>query len=66
MLPVWNWRQRYNFLGMTIALAGVLMVVKPGLLGTVRDLFTKADQDTSVTARTGRSRRNDAHLTAVH
>ncbi len=54
MLPVWNWRQRYNFLGMTIALAGVLMVVKPGLLGTVRDLFTEADQDTSVTARTGR------------
>jgi O-antigen ligase len=54
MVPTWNWRQRYNFLGMAIALAGVLMVVKPGLLGTVRDLFTNANQDTSVTARTER------------
>jgi polysaccharide biosynthesis protein PslJ len=54
MVPVWGWRQRYNFLGLAIGLAGVLMVVKPGLLGTVRDLFTNANQDSSVTARTGR------------
>jgi hypothetical protein len=54
MVPVWNWRTRYNFLGLTVALMGVLMVVKPGLLGTVKNLFTQADQDTSVTARTSR------------
>jgi O-Antigen ligase len=54
LLPGWDWRQRYNFLGLTIVMIGVLMVVKPGLLGTIRDLFTNANQDTSVTARTGR------------
>ncbi|MEN3309453.1 MAG: hypothetical protein V7603_5655 [Micromonosporaceae bacterium] len=54
MVPVWGWRTRYNFLGMAVGLAGMLMVVKPGLLGTVRDLFTNANQDSSVTARTGR------------
>lgn len=54
MLPVWNWRMRYNILGLGVSLMAVLMVAKPGLLGTIRDLFTGANEDTSVQARTER------------
>jgi len=54
MLPVWSWRMRYNVLALAVGLMAVLMVAKPGLLGTIRDLFTGANQDTSVQARTER------------
>ncbi|MEU4695276.1 O-antigen ligase family protein [Actinoplanes sp. NPDC023714] len=54
MLPVWGWRMRYNIFAMGVGLMGVLMVAKPGLLGTIRDLFTGANEDTSIQARTDR------------
>jgi O-antigen ligase len=54
MLPVWSWRTRYNVLALGTGLVAVLMVLKPGLLGTIRDLFTGAGEDSSVQARTER------------
>ena len=54
MLPVWSWRMRYNVLALGAGLVAALMVAKPGLLGTIRDLFTGANEDTSVQARTER------------
>lgn len=48
----WTWRQRANAL--VLGLVGVLAFrsVIPGLLGTLRSLFVKADQDPSITGRT--------------
>jgi O-antigen ligase len=54
MLPVWSWRTRYNVFALGAGLVAVLMVLKPGLLGTIRDLFTGAGEDSSVQARTER------------
>jgi polysaccharide biosynthesis protein PslJ len=54
MLPAWGWRLRYNLMVMAGGLLSVLMVVKPGLVGTVRYMFTGAGTDPSVTGRTQR------------
>lgn len=54
MLPVWSWRMRYNMLGLAVCLVACFMVVKPGLVGTIKNLFTSAEEDTSVSARTER------------
>lgn len=52
LIPVWNWRMRYNMgivgLGMVIALA----IVSPGLVRTLFNLFNDAGQDSSINART--------------
>lgn len=54
MLPAWGWRLRYNLMVMAGGLLGALMIVKPGLVGTVRYMFTGASTDPSVTGRTER------------
>ncbi len=54
MVPVWNWRTRYNFAIIGTGLLAALMIVKPGLIGTVVGLFSGASDDPSVTARTDR------------
>jgi polysaccharide biosynthesis protein PslJ len=54
LLPLWSWRTRYNVLVSGVGLVTVLFVGKPGLLGTLRTLFTGAGEDPSVTGRTGR------------
>lgn len=54
MLPVWGWRFRYNMLGLAVCLIAAFMVIKPGLVGTIKNLFTSADEDTSISARTER------------
>jgi polysaccharide biosynthesis protein PslJ len=54
MMPVWGWRMRYNVLIAGVGLTMVMMVAKPGLMGTIRDMFLNADQDTSIQARTER------------
>ena len=48
----WTWRQRAN--AAVLALVGVVAFrsVIPGLLGTIRSLFLKADQDPSISGRT--------------
>jgi O-antigen ligase len=52
MLIPWGWRMRYNMLLLTLALMGGLVVVRPGLLGTVTYMFTGADEDPSISGRT--------------
>jgi O-antigen ligase len=54
MVPVWSWRMRYNMAAMAAGLLAALMIVKPGLIGTVTGLFSGASKDPSVTARTDR------------
>lgn len=48
----WSWRTRFNVAVLGLGLIAVLMVVRPGLLGTVRSLFTNLDNDPSVEGRT--------------
>jgi len=48
----WNWRIRFNVGLLAMATAAGLMVLRPGLLGTVRGLITYASSDPSVQGRT--------------
>ncbi len=53
MTPVWSWRTRYNYLFAALILVAVFMVVRPGLLGTLRYmLFATAEEDPSIEGRT--------------
>ncbi|MGN0065009.1 MAG: O-antigen ligase family protein [Nocardioides sp.] len=55
LATVWPWRHRYNvFMISLVALAG-FRVLNPGVLGTIRSLFTNADQDPSVQDRISRT-----------
>ncbi len=47
----WSWRHRYQALVAAAALTGALMVVRPGLLGTLRSLFLQGSQDPSIQGR---------------
>lgn len=55
MAIVWPWRQRYNALVIAVVATGVFHVVNRGVLGTIRALFTNAENDTSVTDRIART-----------
>ena len=55
MAVVWPWRQRYNALVITLVSLAAFRVLNPGVLGTIRSLFTNALQDTSVTDRIDRT-----------
>jgi hypothetical protein len=48
----WSWRTRAN--GLAIGVAGVVgfQAIVPGLLGTIKGLFTRLESDSSITART--------------
>jgi O-antigen ligase len=52
MLLVWPWRVRFNVAVLAIGLGAVMMVIRPGLLGTLRGLFTNLSSDSSIQART--------------
>jgi O-antigen ligase len=52
MIPLWNWRLRYNLLCAVFAMTAALMVLRPGLLGTIRVMFSGADNDPSIEGRT--------------
>lgn len=52
MLPVWSWRIRFNLGVCAAALTAATMLVKPGLLGTIQNLFANATEDPSITGRT--------------
>jgi O-antigen ligase len=54
MFVVWSWRFRYNMIVTAGFLLAGFAVIKPGLIGTIRNLFTNAGEDSSVTARTER------------
>jgi polysaccharide biosynthesis protein PslJ len=52
MIPVWTWRVRYHLLVLSVLLIGVLAVLRPGIVGTITALFSKADEDPSISGRT--------------
>ncbi|WP_328414041.1 O-antigen ligase family protein [Micromonospora sp. NBC_00389] len=51
-IAAWNWRTRYHVLVFGAVTVGVLMVVRPGLLGTMKSLFVSAPDDPSILGRT--------------
>lgn len=52
MLPVWGWRLRYNLFIVACGVTMALVVLRPGLIGTLRVMFTDAKEDPSVQGRT--------------
>jgi O-antigen ligase len=48
----WTWRARVNALLIAAILAVGMKIAKPGLIGTIRSLFTHAKNDPSITGRT--------------
>lgn len=49
----WDMRRRVRALLFLIVVSAVLYVVVPGLLGSIRGLFSNADEDPSIASRTG-------------
>ncbi|WP_299925722.1 O-antigen ligase family protein [uncultured Nocardioides sp.] len=49
----WNLQQRLRALGFLAVVSTVLYVTVPGLLGAIQGLFSNADQDPSISSRTG-------------
>lgn len=49
----WDLRTRLRALGFFAAVSVVMYVSVPGLLGSIRGLFSNADQDPSIASRTG-------------
>lgn len=54
LMPVWNWRLRYNMMAIGAILLTGLVVAKPGLVSTISSMFLGASEDPSITARTER------------
>ena len=52
VLPTWRWRLRYNIIAFGVIMSAVLMVVRPGLLGTLRGMFFNSEEDPSIQGRT--------------
>jgi hypothetical protein len=52
MLPIWPWRVRFNLAVCAVLLTAATMLVKPGLLGTIKGLFVNAADDPSIAGRT--------------
>lgn len=48
----WTWRQRWTAAALTVVGAMAFQAVTPGLLGTIRSLFSRVGSDNSITGRT--------------
>jgi O-antigen ligase len=48
----WTWRQRWTAAAVTFVGAIAFQAVTPGLLGTIRSLFSRVGSDNSITGRT--------------
>lgn len=55
MAVVWTWRLRYNVLVLGLVAVSVFHMLNRGVLGTIRALFSNAENDPSVTARIERT-----------
>lgn len=51
LATAWTWRHRYNATIIGVCAVAVFTVVQPGVLGTIRSLFTNADDDPSIQNR---------------
>jgi hypothetical protein len=54
LMPLWTWRLRYNGILSCFAMLGVLAAAKPSFAATLLDMFTKFNDDPSITSRTER------------
>jgi O-antigen ligase len=54
LAQLWSWRLRYNLFAVAAIFGVTLAGVKPGLIGTLRGMFSGAGNDPSVTSRTER------------
>jgi O-antigen ligase len=54
LLPVWNWRQRYNIAVIGTVFAGAAAAVSPGLIRTLLDLFDNPSTNPAFTVRAER------------
>src|SRR5262249_31430359 len=52
MVPVWPCRIRYPLLGLAVLTSALLRPLNPALIGTITALFSKADEDPSISGRT--------------
>jgi O-antigen ligase len=52
LLAAWNWRTRYNVLAVGVAVVAALVVTRPGLIGTLKSMFSIMESDPSITGRT--------------
>lgn len=52
MACFWGWRMRFNMAVLAAGMTAALIVLRPGLLGTIRSLFVFAGSDPSVQGRT--------------
>ena len=52
MWPAWTWRFRFNVVVVSLMLLAAISVIRPGLLGTLRSLFSNAEDDPSIKGRT--------------
>lgn len=52
MIPIWSWRLRYTFLYIGVAAMVAIMMVKPGVLGTIKSMFLNVQNDPSIEGRT--------------
>lgn len=55
LAAVWPWRQRYNAVVIGSIAVAVFHVLNQGVLGTIKALFTGAEDDPSITARIERT-----------
>jgi O-antigen ligase len=51
-IAAWNWRTRFNVAFIGILVVGAFTVLKPGLIGTIKAMFTSFNEDPSISGRT--------------
>lgn len=51
-IAAWDWRTRYNMMFVGAAVVGALLILRPGLLGTLKAMFLWAGADPSIEGRT--------------
>jgi O-antigen ligase len=52
MFMVWPWRVRFNVMVLGFGMTLAMMAAKPGLLGTIKSLFSDFNEDPSIQGRT--------------
>lgn len=52
MVPIWSWRLRYTFMYLGVGAVVAIMMIKPGVLGTIKAMFLNVGVDPSIEGRT--------------
>lgn len=65
MAAGWTWSRRLNAAVITVGFLGIMRALIPGLIGTLRNLFTGLQSDSSYVARTDHAREAWLHIGAA-